>query len=203
MKRHHAPLLLFILLLASCSNSPKAEVAKEPEKPPEPVTGRYAFHQVFINARTWATDMQGLRVANLRVGTETPPPGKSYAWEITLVSPSKGKQRVYTYSVIEAEGNIHKGVFGNVEENYMQRGQARLWNIQALKTDSDAAYEAALKKSADYVKKNPDKPLTFLLEQTPRHPNLAWRVIWGPSVSASNYSVYVDASTGLYMETMR
>jgi len=194
--------LLLAALLVSCSEPVAKKVAKEPEKPPEPVTGRYAFHQVYINARTWATDLQGLRVTNLRVGPQTPPPGKSYAWEITFVSPSKGRQRRYEYSVIE-EGSVHKGTFGHPDESYMQRGQARLWNIQALKVDSDAAYEAALKKSADYVKKNPDKPLSFLLELTPRHPNLVWRVIWGASVAQSNYSVYVDASTGIYLETMR
>lgn len=201
-RRRHRLSLLFAFLLASCSEAPRKQVAKEPEKPAEPITGRYAFQQVYITARTWATDIQGLRVTSMRVGTETPPPGKSYAWEISLVSPAKGRVRSYTYSTIE-EGNLHKGTFGGIEENYMQRGQARLWNIQALKIDSDAAYEAALKKSAEYVKKNPDKQLTFLLEQTPRHPNLAWRVIWGPSVTASNYSVYIDASTGLYLETMR
>jgi hypothetical protein len=201
MKRHGVFLLL-AFLLASCSEAPKAEKAKEPEKPAEPVTGRYAFHQVFVAARTWGTDLQGLRVGSIQVGTKVAPPGKSYAWEITLVSPGKSRQRTYTYSVIE-EGNIHKGVFGGVDEPYMQRGQARLWNIQALKTDSDAAYEVARAKSADYIKKNPDKPIIFLLEQTPRHPNLAWRVIWGPSIPTSNYSVYVDASVGIYLETMR
>jgi hypothetical protein len=201
MKRH-GHLLLLAVLLASCSEAPKVEKAKEPAKPAEPVTGRYAFHQVYVAARTWGTDLQGLRVASLRVGNQTPPPGKSYAWEVTLVSPSKGRQRIYTYSVIKDE-NIHQGVFGGVDEAYSQRGQARLWNIQALKIDSEAAYEVAAGKSADYMKKNPDKPVTFLLEQTPRHPNLAWRVIWGPSIAASNYSVYVDASMGNYLETMR
>jgi hypothetical protein len=202
MKRH-AALLLFAVLFASCSSErPKVEQAKAPPKAVEPVTGRYAFHQVYVAARTWGTDLQGLRVASMSAGPKRPPPGKSYAWEITLVSPSKARQRVYTYSVVK-EQNLHEGVFGGVDEPYMQRGQARLWNIQALKTDSDAAYAIAEKKSADYIKKNPDKPMTFLLEQTPRHANLAWRVVWGASIAASNYSVYVDASIGSFLETMR
>ena len=53
-----ANLLLSILLiaLASCSEAPKkAQKAKEPEKPAEPVTGRYAFHQTFAAARTWSS----------------------------------------------------------------------------------------------------------------------------------------------------
>ena len=192
---------LMAVLLFGCSEPPKKKAA-EPEKPPEAVTGRYAFHQVFLTARTWATDSQGLRVASIQVGNEPAPPGKSYAWQVTLVSLSKGRQRTFTYSAIE-EGNIHKGVFAGLEESYMQRGQARPWLIAALKIDSDVAYETALNKSADYVKKNPDKPITFLLELTPRHPNLAWRVIWGTSVATSGHSVYVDASTGNFLETMK
>lgn len=194
---------LCAVVLASCgSEAPKTEKAKEPAKPAEPIGARYAFQQVFITARTWATDAQGLRVRDLRVGNRPAEPGKSYAWEITLMSPSKQRERTYTYSTVE-EGNIHIGPYGGVDGPYQQRGQARPWPIQALKIDSDKAYEVALGKSAEYVKKNPDKPVTFLLEQTTRHPNLAWRVIWGTSVGTSNYSVYVDASTGLYLETMR
>ena len=52
------------------------------------------------------------------------------------------------------------------------------------------------KQTQDYVKKNPDTPIMILLEHTNRHPDLAWRIIWGTSVSTSNFSVYVDASTG-------
>jgi hypothetical protein len=203
MKRHHASLLLFVLFLTSCSNSPKAEVAKEPEKPPEPVTGRYAFHQVYIAARTWATDMQGLRVTNIPVGTQIRRRGKSYAWEVTFVSLSKGKQRMYTYSVLEAEGNrAHGRLSATWKRTTCSEAKRACGTFQALKIDSDAALRSCSEKERRLCQeKNPDKPITFLLEQTPRHPNLTWRVIWGPSFSASNYSVYIDASTGLYMET--
>jgi hypothetical protein len=75
--------------------------------------------------------------------------------------------------------------------------------IAAVKTDSDEVYQTALKKAADYEKKNPDKPISFLLEKTDRFPNPAWRVIWGESVGASNFSIFIDTSTGLYLQTMR
>jgi hypothetical protein len=131
-------------------------------------------------------------------------PGKSGAWEATFVSPSKQKSKTFTYSVVEGPGNLHKDVFAGLDEDYRSpRGQATPWVIPAFKVDSDEAYATALKKSADYMKKNPDKPMFYLLEQTPRYPDLAWRLVWGESVSSSNYSVYVDATTGEYLETMR
>jgi hypothetical protein len=110
---------------------------------------------------------------------------------------------MYTYSVIEAEGNLHKGVFAGLEENGAGPRGLTPFLIAAVKTDSDEVYQTALKKAADYEKKNPDKPISFLLEKTDRFPNPAWRVIWGENIAASNYSIFIDASTGLYLQTMR
>jgi hypothetical protein len=193
-----------LVLLAGCGEAPKPVEKKEPEKPPEPVTGRYAFQQMFASARLWAPDVQGLRLRSLPLAGLKPAPGKAGAWEATFVSPSRQRVRMYTYSIREEAGNLHKGVFAGLEEVWTgPRGQEMPWLVAALKVDSDQAYETARKKSEAYIKKNPDKPIHFLLHLTPRHPNLAWRVIWGESVSTSNYSVYVDASTGQYLETMR
>ena len=79
--------------------------------------------------------------------------------------------------------------------------------IAAVKVDTTAAYKTAMEtpqsKAADYDKKNPGKPITILLEKTSKHPDPAWRIIWGESVGTSNFSVLIDASTGAYLETMR
>ena len=53
------------------------------------------------------------------------------------------------------------------------------------------------------MKKHPDMPISFVLEKTRRHQGVVWRVIWGESVSKSDYSVFVDASTGDYLGVMR
>jgi hypothetical protein len=193
---------LLLVLLTSCGDAPKPETKKEPEAPPEPVTGRYAFHQMFASARTWAPDIQALNLVSLRVQGVKEEPGKAGAWTATFLSPSRGRAKTFSYSVVDAGGNLHKGVFGTPEDTYTPRGQAKPFHIQALKVDTDAAYETAAKKGQDYIKKNPDKPILFLLEHT-RFPNPAWRVIWGESVSTSNFSIYVDATTGEYLQTMR
>lgn len=199
-KRSSIRLLLpALLVLAACSEAPKTETAKkEPAKPPEPLTGRQAFQMMYPQARLWAPDAQPLRVRNLQVTGVQAEKGKAGAWEAMFVSPSKGKSRVFTYSVVEAEGNLHQGVFGGIDDDYSVTAQhsSQPFLIVALKTDSDQAYDAAAKVSADYIKKNPDKPVSFLLELTKRYPDVTWRVIWGDSISTSDYSVFVDASTG-------
>lgn len=193
-----------VLLLMGCSEpSKKTEHKKEPEKPPEPVTARTAFQQIFASARTWAPDAQILRLANIPVEQVKDQAGKCAAWQAVLVSPSRSRQKMFTYSVVEGPGNLHKGVFGTPDDTYSPHGQAKPFLIAALKIDSDQAYETAMKKAAEYAKKNPNLPVNFLLELTPQNQNPTWRVIWGASVSQSNYSILIDASTGEYLRTLR
>jgi hypothetical protein len=194
--------VVFAIATVACSDA-APPAPKEPPKPEEPITGRTAFQRVFGTARSWAPDIQILQIQNVNLKEVPSADGKAGAWLITFVSPSRQQSRTFSWSAIEGEG-LHKGVFSQPPETYSgPRGQSSPFLLQALKTDTDAALETAKKKSADYVKKNPDKPIIFLLEQTRRHPSPTWRVVWGDSVGTSNYSVFVDASTGNYVETMR
>jgi hypothetical protein len=162
---------------------------------------------MYTAARGWAGDVESLRMSSVNLTQVKKLPGKAAAWQATFVSPQRRGARTYSYSVIEAEGNLHKGVFAGLEEGWSgPRGGVKTFPIAALKIDSDAAYETAMKKgkkAAEYTKAHPDMNIVFLLEQNNKFPQLTWRVIWGESVGTSNYSVFVDATTGEYLETMR
>jgi len=197
-------LLPLVLLLSGCSEAPKtAEKTKAPEKPPEPLTGRQAFQMMYPQARGWAPDAQPLELRSIHLSQVKPEKGKAGGWQAIFVSASLGKSRTYTYSAVEAEGNLHQGVFAGIAEDYaVGRGSSVPFMVAALKIDSDQAYDVAAEKSQDYIKKNPDKVISYLLEQNKRFPDPAWRVIWGESVSSSDYSVFVDATTGMFLEKM-
>ncbi|MGA2212282.1 MAG: hypothetical protein ABSH31_03315 [Bryobacteraceae bacterium] len=194
-----APLVLF---LSACSDAPRTTSQKEPPKPPEALTGRQAFQRMYPQARGWAADAQPLQIASLNLAQLKTDRGKSGAWQVIFVSPSRRKAKTYTYSAVEAEGNLHEGVFGGIEEDYTARGDSMPFLMAAIKLDTDEAYKTAAEKSAAYLKKNPDKPVMFLMELTKRFPDVTWRVIWGGSVGTSDYSVYVDGTTGQYLERM-
>jgi hypothetical protein len=180
-----------LLMLAGCSTEPPAPQKKAEEKPAEPVTGRQALQQMFIAARGWAADVQPIKVTGVLLP------------EVLFVSPSQGKARSYTYSVVESEGNLHKGVFAGLDQSWSgPSGETKPFPMAAIQFDSDHAYQTALKKGAEYDKKNPGKPIIFLLEANNKFPDVSWRVIWGESVGTSAFSVFVDASTGAYLETM-
>jgi hypothetical protein len=198
-------LISMAALFSSCSDAPTTPAAKAPEAPPEPVSGETAFFRMYSAARGWALDLQPIRLNSIHLPQVKKVPGKAAAWQALFISPAKQRSRSYTFSVIEGEGNLHKGIFALNEEGMSGLASVKPFQIQALKTDSDAAYETALKKgkkAAEYVKANPDMTVTFLLEMNGRFPQLAWRVIWGETVGTSNYSVFVDAPTGEYLETM-
>ena len=186
-----------LALLNACSDTP---VAKAPEKPLEPLTGRQAFYQTYPVARTWAIDAQPVRVRSLELNElKGDGAGKAAAWEVMYASQTKGRSRVYTWSAVEAEGNVHKGVFASQEEAWRPGGADKPFLIQALKIDTPDALKTAIEHSATYFKKGDTKPRPkFALEYTDRYPDPSWRIYWGDSVSTAEWSVFIDATTGEY-----
>lgn len=194
------------LLLTSCSETPPAAEKKEPEKPLEPATGQSALYKMYQVARSWAPDAKVLKMNSMPLSeVPTVPPGKAAAWQATFTSEARSQARSYTYSIVEdLPNNLHKGVFAGLEQGFGgSQGVNAPFLIAAVKADTDAAYKAALVEAADYDKKNPGKPITLLLEKNPKFPDPVWRVVWGESVGTSNFSIFVDASTGLFLEKMR
>ncbi len=195
-------LVTVALALTACSEAPKTTSGVKKSEPPkalEPLTGRQAFQQMYPAARIWAPDCQPLRLQSVRLTQVEAPKGKAGAWQCIFVSPSRGRAKTYSWSAVEAEGNLHKGVFAGTEESYSASRQETPFLTAAIKTDSDEAYETAAGKSEAYLKKNANTPVNYLLELTPRYPNLAWRVFWGDSIGTSEHSIFVDATTGQYL----
>ena len=189
-----------LLILTGCSEQPQTAEKKEPPKPVEPVTGQIALYRMYQVARTWAPDAQVLKMNGIHLLEVPSVPGQAGAWDATFTSAGKGRARTYTISVIESPGNLHQGVFAGQEESLPAQAQPFL--IAAVKVDTDAAYKTALGKAADYDKKNPHLTISMLLEKNNKYPNPAWRMIWGESVGTSGLSVFIDASTGEFLETL-
>jgi hypothetical protein len=126
------------------------------------------------------------------------PPGKAAAWEATFYSPSLGRARSYTDSIVEQLPDLHLGVFGGPQQNY--RGPSFL--IAAVQKDTESAYQTALAKESKAAARYADKPVLILLEDDPKFGDPVWRVVWGESVSTAAFSVFIDASTGKYLDTL-
>lgn len=163
-----------------------------------------AAFRMYGMARGWAQDVLLLRMENLEIPEVKGGEGKSGAWRAVFVSPSLRQQREYTYGVVASKSmNLHADVFAWQPTSYAPSPQLRPFLMAALKIDSTRAWELAAAESADYIRKHPDTPVQFELSFTGLTPNVAWRVVWGPSVGRSDYSIFIDASTGLFMKRSR
>ena len=198
-------LMAATLILGSCSSSTPPAKKAAPKEPAKPIGGQSATFFMFQSARQWAGDVQLLSVENVNIDEVKPEPGLCGAWRATFVSPERRQMRTYTYSV-EESSTVHKGVFAQTEQPYAVKTTIKPFLIQALKTDTPAALEAALgdKELKVMAQKNPDTPVQYMLEcttQTRFEP--AWRVIWGPSVSQSIGSGFIGAESGKFIRRQR
>ncbi|BDC52424.1 hypothetical protein F183_A47390 [Bryobacterales bacterium F-183] len=201
---------LAFAVTSACSSSSTTTTAPTQEKkaeapPPEPITGRSAFYKMLPSARQWSTDVKGIQLTSIQLSGVKAEPGKAGAWRGIFVSESKGRMKTFLWSAVDAEGGYRQGTWPGAEESFRGRmGQAAPFFLQALQHDSDEAYQSAIKVEDPATKGAPkDTPINFLLEFTPRHPNLAWRVLWGETVGTARYSAYVDATTGQFLEKGR
>ena len=201
-KSHFLTIPLLAAALIGCSDTPTTETKPQVKAPPEPVSGLSALAKMFQVARAWSGDVQVLKMNSILLSEVKQVPGKAAAWEATFASPSKGAQKSWTFSIIEAAGNLHEGVFGAGEAPWTADAATPSFLISAAKKDTDEAYKTALAAAADHAKKNEGKPISFLLETSKRFPNAVWRVVWGESLGTSGLSVLVDATTGEYLETL-
>jgi hypothetical protein len=198
-----AALAVLSFFLTSCGEAPQPAAEKK-APPPEPVTGLTALYQMYGQARQWAPDAQLLRARNIRLAEVKDVNGKSGAWEATFVSTARGAARTFTYSVVEAEGNLYKGVFGRAEEGFGgPRGVERLFPINTVQVDSDKAWEIAAKKGDYFVKDHPKLPVFFVLEFTADQTAPVWRVVWGETIGTSQYSILVNGATGEFVKALR
>src|SRR5689334_18938380 len=78
-----------LVVMAGCSSEPSqpAPTQKPQPKPPDFVTGRVAFQQLFIAAHGWARDAQPYRLESVITGDSKGKDGKSAVWRAFFASP--------------------------------------------------------------------------------------------------------------------
>jgi len=197
MKRRDLLALTPALIWSGCSPAPEKKVAP---KVAEPVTGLRALYEMYQNSRLWAQDLLVVRCSSIEITQVKAQPGKAAAWQAVFASPSLAKQRAYTMSVYDASVSLRAGVFADAPTALAS--DAHPFQLAGVRTDTEQAWATALKHAAEYSARNPAMPISYILELGRRIQEPVWRVIWGESVSSSVFSILIDASTGVYLETL-
>jgi hypothetical protein len=194
-----------VLLAMGCSktttpspsqNAATPAPAAQPAAPPEPVTAKTAFAPMYKAAYGWAPDVLLIRITAKQVPGFTNADGKAAMWEAIFASPGKGIYRAYSWAIASAPPDIYKGVDAGAELPWHGiTHDAMPIDLALFTVDSDAAYQAAAKAAAAWLKKNPGQPLSALeIGDTTRVHAPVWYVRWG--TEKSGYVVLVDASSG-------
>jgi hypothetical protein len=192
-----------VVAMTACSEAPtpkqieKADVEakKEPAKPPAPVAAQTAFYEMYKPARTWAPDLLVLSMIGNEVPSMKSEAGKFPMWTAVFVSPSRREARTFTYSVVDDGTAVHKGVDAGGSQSWTgATPKSSPFQTTGFVVDSDAAYKTAYAKAEAWVKKHPDKKVSFSLGAAARFPAPVWFIVWGDA--KSGYAAYVNATTG-------
>ena len=190
-----------VLALAACSPATKTtseeteSAKKEAAGPPEPVTAKTAYWEMYRVARTWATDLVPLKVVSKELPGFKNDAGKAAMWEATIASPTKHEYRIFTYSIAAKPPDIYKGpVVGGPMPWGGPTREVMPFRFTEVAVDSDAAYKTAMSQAGPWVQKHPDKTAMLQLWNPYRFQIPMWYILWGDT--KSGYAVYVNAKTG-------
>jgi hypothetical protein len=191
-----------MLLFAGCSQSSKpaasgaSGAAMAPTSPPELVTAKTAFWPMYRSALTWSSDVQVMRVSPKSIPGFNNEAGKAAMWEAAIASPSHHQYRVYTYAIVTALPDIHKGVSAGIPLHWAgQSRDAMPIDVSAFNVDSDAAFKTSAVDAGSWLTNNRDKQLSSLdLGSNYKFQSPVWYVAWGDK--KSGYIALVDANSG-------
>jgi hypothetical protein len=193
-------LLLGIALLAGCSSPSDQSAQKPPPKPTEFQAARPIFQQLYVAAHGWARDAQPIRMQSQVTPGDKDRDGKSAVWTGYFGSPMQRGVKFYTWSGTDAPDFSERGISpGSVDTYNPGNTSMAIFDVRFLKIDSDQAFEVAQKHGGEKVlQKNPDTPISYLLDWNPAANKLIWHVIYGASRGDAKLVVDVDATIGAF-----
>ena len=192
-------LTLALAALMGCS-TPAHDVPSTTGAPAtQTLTGREAFQKLFISARGWASDARPVRLESQSTSDADGRDGKSAVWRVMFASPGRGKLEAFTWSGSIAEG-AERGISHGTEDAFNPANSStQPFDMQFLKSDSDAALATARKNGGEKALKADAKlPVQFLLDFDPHKSQLVWHVIVGQSRNDAKMTIDVDATSGAF-----
>src|SRR5215470_11451532 len=115
MKKSGLALVALSFLWGCTSPAPQAPPKAQP---PEALTGRSAFQQLYVAARGWAGDIRPFRLESIAFGENNGRDGKAGLWKAAFASPSMRKSRPYSWSGIDSPDAPTRGVSPGNEDLY-------------------------------------------------------------------------------------
>lgn len=180
-------------------------VTQTPQTPQvqQPVlyTGQEAFIRMMGNARRWSIDALPVHLESELTSEANGQGGKSAVWRAYMASHSRGKVKTFVCSGSRLRGAPPAGVSStSLDRPLTAQFAALVFEPLRLKVDTDRAYSLAMEHGgAALLKKNPNQPVTYLLEWSHKDRALVWHVIFGPKLAEAKGIGAINASTGSFL----
>lgn len=191
-----------VIGMTACSEPAKTSAVTEaktepPPGPPQPISAKTAYWEMYKPARTWAADLMPIGMSNVEVEGLPLEQGKSMVWTVAFVSTSQHQLRTYTYSVVNKAPVVYKGVKADSPLPWSGPvADAMPFPTSDFAIDSDAAYKTAAEKADAWLKKHEGKVPVMKLGHATRYPAPMWYLMWGDK--KDGYVAYVNATTGTF-----
>jgi hypothetical protein len=190
-----AMVLVSLVMISGCTSSSNPPEKPKP-KPPELLTGRSAFQQLYVSARGWAPDARPYQLQSQPTSESKGKDGKATMWRAAFASTAQNGSRPYMWSGVESQDSS-RGVTPGTQDSFMP-GSA--FDTAFLKVDSDQAFEVAQKHGGDKIlQENADIPVSYLLDWNRGENNLVWHVIYGNGRNDAKLVADINASTGEFI----
>jgi hypothetical protein len=187
---------LSLILLAGCNSAPNAPQEKPQPKPPDLLTARTAFQQLFVSARGWAPDAKPYQLQSQPTSDSNGHDGKSTLWRAAFASTSQSASRSYMWSGVESQDTA-RGVTPGTQDSFLP-GNA--FDVAFLKIDSDKAFEIAQKHGGEKILQDAaTTPVSYLLDWNRGENDLVWHVIYGTGRNDAKLVADINASTGEFI----
>lgn len=196
-----AVLVVGVGVLTGCSSQPSGPAEKPQPKPPEFLSGRSAFQQLYVAAHGWKHDAQPFRLESQATPDSNGQDGKSAVWRASFASAAGHTLKPYVWSGTSSPDAPDRGVSPGSENNYNPENASTLvFDIAYLKIDSDDALKVAQAHGGDKVlQKEPGTPVLYVLDWSGPTSQLVWHVYYGSVRGDTKLKVNVDASTGEFI----
>jgi hypothetical protein len=112
-----ALVLLSFAIFSGCTSAPPPPEQKKVE-PPELLTGRSAFQQLYIAARGWAGDVRPYMLQSEVIGDDKGKDGKAVLWRGAFASAQMRGSKPYVWSGIDAPDAPARGISPGTQDSY-------------------------------------------------------------------------------------